>query len=204
MRVYARTPHQDSIGQQLLGVADDIVVPDTFFVKATAFADEVPTNGGFTGLNFGAPTVGTQGFGGGAQSLNKSNLTQTESSQLFPYVLHRFGDTGTGKFGINLTQTYASSTSGSLLNSPNGPASRTETGEAIAQFLSGPQFGADHRSGDARRGSHNRQRGYRTVPTRAIAEQSDRLCGDPAGPGIRRVRGRGHQLSERGAADKNP
>jgi uncharacterized protein (PEP-CTERM system associated) len=140
-RVYARTPHQDDVGQQLLGAADAIVVPDTFFVKARAFADEVPTNGGFTGLNFGAPTVATPGFGGGAAILNKHNLTQTVSSELFPYVLHRFGDTGTGKFGINLTQSYASQTSGSLLNSPTGPAQHTYTGEAIAQFVTGPEFG---------------------------------------------------------------
>ena len=83
LRVYARTPDQNSIGQQLLGVADYIVVPDTFFVKASAFADEVPTNGGFTGLNFGSPTLGNQGFSGGAQSLNKGNLTQNREHAAF-------------------------------------------------------------------------------------------------------------------------
>jgi uncharacterized protein (PEP-CTERM system associated) len=141
VRLYARTPSQDSVGQQLLAVGDAILIPDTLFLKAHAYADEVPTGGGFAGLNFGAPTLGTSGFSGAANSLSKNNLTQTESSQLFPYVLHHFGDTGTGKFGINLTQSYASQTSGSLLNSPNGPSTHIFTGEAIAQFLSGPQFG---------------------------------------------------------------
>ncbi len=141
IRLYARTPSQDSVGQQALGVANAILVPDTLFLKARVFADDVPTNGGFAGLNFGAPTLGTTGFSGAANSLSKNNLTQTVSSQLFPYVLHHFGDTGTGKFGINLTQTYASQTSGTLLNSPNGPSTHVFTGEAIAQFLSGPQFG---------------------------------------------------------------
>ncbi|HSU04377.1 MAG TPA: hypothetical protein VLI93_02285 [Acetobacteraceae bacterium] len=140
-RLYARTPHQDSVGQQLLAVGDAILIPDTLFVKAHAFADEVPTGGGFGGLNFGSPSVGTTGFSGGALSVNKGNLTQTESSQLFPYLLRRFGDIGTGKLGINLTQSYASQTSGSLLSSPNGPATHIFTGEAIGQFLTGPAFG---------------------------------------------------------------
>ncbi|HEY6432959.1 MAG TPA: TIGR03016 family PEP-CTERM system-associated outer membrane protein [Acetobacteraceae bacterium] len=141
VRLYARTPSQDSVGQQLLAVGDAILVPDTLFLKARAFADDVPTRGGFAGLNFGAPTLANPGFGGAASTLSKNNLTQTESAQLFPYVLRHFGDTGTGKFGINLTQSYSSQTSGSLLNSPNGPGARIFTGEAIAQFLSGPQFG---------------------------------------------------------------
>lgn len=140
-RVYARTSSQDSVGQQLLANLDATVIPDQFFVRAHAFADEVPTGGGFGGLNFGVPTIGSSGFGNAALSQNRNNLSQVVSTQLFPYMVHRFGDFGTGRAGINLRQSYASQTSGTLLNSPNGPAARSYTGEAIAQFLSGPQFG---------------------------------------------------------------
>lgn len=144
-RIYARTSSQDSVSQQALGVADATLIPDEFFVRARIFADEVPTNGGFGNLNFGAPTIGSTGFGplggGGASSLSRNNISQVESAQLFPYVVHRFGDAGTGRAGINLTQSYSSSTAGSLLNSPNGPAQHFETAEGIAQFESGEGLG---------------------------------------------------------------
>lgn len=143
-RIYARTPSQDSVGQQALGIADATVIPDEFYVRARLFADQVPANGGFGNLNYGAPTIGSTGFGalgGGASTLSRNNISQVESSALLPYVVHRFGDAGTGRAGINLTQSYSSSSAGALLNSPAGPAQHTETGEAIAQFESGEGLG---------------------------------------------------------------
>jgi uncharacterized protein (PEP-CTERM system associated) len=143
-RIYARTSSQDSVSQQALGVADATLIPDEFYVRARLFADEVPANGGFGNLNFGAPTIGSTGFGalgGSASTLSRNNLSQVESSELFPYVVHRFGDAGTGRVGINLTQNYSSSSAGALLNSPTGPAQHSETAEAIAQFTSGEGLG---------------------------------------------------------------
>jgi uncharacterized protein (PEP-CTERM system associated) len=143
-RIYARTRSQDSVGQQALGVADATVIPDEFFVTARIFADEVPANGGFGNLNFGVPTIGSSGFGalgGGASTLSRNNISQVESSQLFPYVVRRFGDVGTGRAGINLTQSYTSSSAGVLLNSPTGPAQNSQSAEGIAQFTSGEALG---------------------------------------------------------------
>ncbi len=172
-RIFARTPSQDSIGQQALGVADATVVPDEFYVRARLYADDVPTNGALGGLNFGAPAIGNTGlgsFGGGAAaSLSKANLTQVESSQLFPYLVYQFGDAGTGKFGINLTQTYSSRTSGTLLTSSSGPAQHFETGEAIAQFQSGEGLGqfVDIATLDA---SASTGTGVQANATRAVAD----------------------------------
>lgn len=144
-RIYARTHSEDSVGQQALGVANVIVIPDEFYVNAHLFADQVPTNGGFGTVNFGVPSVGNTGLGafggGGAATLSRSNLTQVESAGIFPYVVHRFGDAGTGRAGINLTQTYSSSSNGATLNSPAGPSLHSETGEAIAQFQTGENLG---------------------------------------------------------------
>ena len=145
-RYYARNHSQDSVGQQALGVATATLIPDEFYVDAHLFADEVPTNGGFGNLNFGAPSLGNTGlgaFGGGAAStLSRNNLTQTVSAGLFPYVVHRFDGTGTARAGINLTQTYASSTNNSTtLNGPAGPSEHAETIEGIAQFQTGEGLG---------------------------------------------------------------
>jgi uncharacterized protein (PEP-CTERM system associated) len=144
-RIYARTSSQDSVGQQAYGVAAATIIPDRFYVNARVFADEVPTNGGYGTVNFGVPTIGTTGFGtfGGSAggTLSRSNLTQTESAGITPYVVGRFGDVGTWTTGINLTQTYSSSSRGPTLNSPAGPALNSETAEGIAQYQSGPALG---------------------------------------------------------------
>ena len=173
-RYYARTHSQDSVGQQAFGVASATVIPDEFYVDAHVFADEVPTNGGFGTLNFGVPSVGSTGlgtFGGGAgATLSRNNLTQTESAGIFPYLVHRFGDAGTGRAGIDLTQTYTSSSNNSAtLNGPAGPSQHSETGEAIAQFQTGEDLGrfVDIATIDAAVSSGN---GVDSNATRAIAD----------------------------------
>ena len=98
-------------------------------------------------------------------------------------MLRHFGDTGTGKFGINLTQSYSSQTSGSLLNSPNGPGARIFTGEAIAQFLSGPQFGRVVDLATLDRASSTGT-GIQNGANRSIAENRIGRCVNPASPGI--------------------
>ncbi len=172
-RIYAHTSSQDSVGQQAVGVANVIVIPDEFYVNAHVFADQVPTNGGFGTVNFGVPAVGNTGFGtfggGAGTTLNRSNLTQTESAGVFPYLVRRFGDAGTGRAGINLTQTYSSSSNGATLNSPAGPSLHSETGEAIAQFQTGEDLGHFVYIGtiDAAVSSGN---GVDSSATRAIAD----------------------------------
>jgi hypothetical protein len=57
VQIYSRTSSLDAVEQQLSALADATIVPDEFYVNARAFATQVPTNGGFTGFNFGVPTV---------------------------------------------------------------------------------------------------------------------------------------------------
>ncbi len=140
-RIYDRTSSQNSVGQELLGVANAIIIPDEFYVNARAFATEAPTGGGFTGINFGVPVVSTPSFGVGPLGLSKSNLTQIVSAALTPYLLHRFGTFGTGKLGLNLTETYSSNSSSNLIGGPTGPSQHIFTGEGIAQFISGDDWG---------------------------------------------------------------
>jgi len=173
-RYYADNHSQDSVGQQALGVTSITLIPDEFYVTARVFADDLPTNGGFGGLNFGAPAIGNTGlgtFGGGATStLSRNNLTQTESAGVFPYVVHRFGDAGTARAGIDLSQTYASSTNNSTtLNGPAGPSLHSETAEAIAQYQTGEGLGniVDIATVDAAGTSGN---GVEANSTKAIAE----------------------------------
>jgi uncharacterized protein (PEP-CTERM system associated) len=141
VQIYSRTSSLDAVEQQLSALADATIVPDEFYVNARAFATQVPTNGGFTGFNFGVPTVTSPGFGTTALGLNKNNLSQVFTASVTPYLVHRFADFGTGKAGLNLTESYASQTTGTLIGSPPGPAEHTTTGEAIAQFISGDSWG---------------------------------------------------------------
>lgn len=140
-RIYDRNSSQNSVGQELLGVANAVIVPDEFYINARTTATELPRGGGQVNFNFGVPTVPTNGFGFGQLGLSKNNLTQVVSSSITPYYLHRFGTFGTGKLGVRLSQSYASNTSGQLIGSPTGPATTAYTGEGVAQFTSGDDWG---------------------------------------------------------------
>lgn len=141
-RIYARNSSQNSVGQQALGFGTAELVQDTFFVNARVFASLAPTNGGFTNVGLGLPQITNTGFNGGAgASLSKSNLSQVTSSGVTPYLVHQFGDFGTGKIGLNLTESSSSQTSNGSIGGSAGPGEQTFTGEAIGQFTSGSDWG---------------------------------------------------------------
>lgn len=141
-RVYARTPHQDSVGQQALGFGTAELVQDTFFVNARVFASLLPTNGGFTNFGLGLPEITNAGFNSGSgASLSKSTLSQVVTAGITPYLVHRFGDFGSGKLGLNLTQSFSSQTSTGSIGGATGPGESTFTGEVIGQFASGTDWG---------------------------------------------------------------
>ena len=98
---------------------------------------------GAFGPTFG-PTFGsTLGQAGNTPaSLSKQQLTQNSSISISPYVLHRFGDTGTAKIGYELNQTAISPSGGSVpLFFPTGSSSQHAlTNEAVAQFETGDRF----------------------------------------------------------------
>lgn len=179
LRIYARTPSQNSVAHQAFGVASAELVEDTFFVNARVFASLAPLNGGFANFGVGLPSVTNPGFNssGGGSSLSKSNLTQVESAALTPYLVHRFGEFGTAKLGLNLQQSYTSNTGSISIGGPVGPASNIITTEAIGQFASGTDWGRflDFATIDA----------GRTTGTGASAKSNESIISNKLGYAVR-------------------
>jgi hypothetical protein len=145
-RLAARTPQEDSITNQLVGTGQFTIIPDEFYVNASAFAGGAPVGGGFGALGFGA----TPNFGGfsspvtqnGTASLSTQNQVQTNSISVTPYWLHRFGDTGTAKIGYQINESSFSQGKGYVpVLFPSGPNTAYNiTNEGIAQFETGDRF----------------------------------------------------------------
>lgn len=82
---------QSTVAQNLSGHAHAILVPDTLFVDASAFAADQTITGG---------------FGPSATVLpNNANTAQDYGVTLSPYLQHRFGGFGIGEIGVALTAT---------------------------------------------------------------------------------------------------
>jgi uncharacterized protein (PEP-CTERM system associated) len=108
---------QNALVQQLNGTALVTVVPELAFVDLHAFAGSQALNG-LTGANGAAGNIGQAGAGSAIApgsttvGLAKQNRTQTSSFSVSPYLLHTFGDTGTGKLGVSLTSSSNDQTTG--------------------------------------------------------------------------------------------
>lgn len=151
-QVYANERSADSVAQQGIGSVTATLVPDTLFVTARALATIAPSGGGLGGLSgFGglsasstAPIAGGLGSSAapGALVLNRNNRSQNFAASITPYAVHRFGDFGTVKAGLTVTESYLST---NVLNPVPGTVSTgtqtSTTGEATAQFLGGSDFG---------------------------------------------------------------
>jgi uncharacterized protein (PEP-CTERM system associated) len=140
-----RTPQEDGITQQLLGTGLFTIIPDEIFVDARAVAGGTPTAPGFGATGLGISPVATSGgiSGPGASGLSKQNTTQTNSFSISPYILHRFGDTGTAKIGYEFNQSSYSSGGGNSIplffQSGSGGQQNT-TNQGVAQFETGERF----------------------------------------------------------------
>lgn len=147
LEMYARTRSADAIAQQLLGNVTATLVPDTLFVNARALASVQPSGGGLVGSSAGPGSPLGGGFGSnsapGALALGKENRARTTSFSITPYVQHRFGNFGTGKFGVTLSYSNVSSGAGTapIPGTTTQLSQRQETGEVTAQFQSGEAFG---------------------------------------------------------------
>ncbi len=145
-RLAARTPQENSVTNQLLGIGLFTIVPDAFYVDARAIAGGAPVGGGFGALSPGV----TQNFGGfgsqpgttGTTGLSNQNQVQTNSASIAPYWLHRFGDTGTAKIGYQFSETsFSQGNSYVPLFVPTGHnTSYNITNEGLAQFETGDRF----------------------------------------------------------------
>lgn len=143
LRVDARTPQENGVTQQLLGTGQFTIIPDQLFVDARAIAGATPVASGFGALGGGlSPGISAAAAGVGSGVLPKENQAQNSSMAISPYILHRFGDTGTVKVGYSFTETTISQDGGSLpLFFPSGGASQHLTSnEGVAQFETGEAF----------------------------------------------------------------
>jgi len=143
LRLDARTPSQNGLTQQLAGTGQFTIIPDAFYVDARALAGGVPIGAGFGALGAGQQLGASQLSGGiGTAGLAKQNLAQTSSASISPYLLHRFGDTGTAKIGYEINESTISQNSSYFpLFVPTGSNSQHSlTNQGVAQFETGEQF----------------------------------------------------------------
>jgi uncharacterized protein (PEP-CTERM system associated) len=141
---------QNSLTQQLNAVGNVTVVPELVFIDARALAGVETTNGGIGGLGgLGQPGVGgvtgtTLGQGQTTDAaLSKLNRTQVASGSISPYMLYQFGDVGTAKIGVSLSESSSSPVSGfapvPLVSSSGTNNEQESTVEEFAQFQTGDQ-----------------------------------------------------------------
>ena len=151
--LYALTPSEDLVGQNLYANGTATVVPDTLFLDARGYMALTPSTPGLSNGVFGAPQAfpGVTGLGlgnvaglglgnfGVTQGIPKAQLTQTTSFSASPYLTHRFDGLGTAELRYTLTDTDLSG--GTDVLGTSLPSSRTLTNEATATFQTGQDFG---------------------------------------------------------------
>jgi hypothetical protein len=120
LALYARTTELNSLTQQMNGLGTVTLVPDLAFVDVRAVSGVTSQYGGLGGIGtLGSPAgaaataqAAIPSLAGNAEGLNRDNEVQTTSFSVSPYLLHRFGDWGTGKLGDSLNITRSNALSG--------------------------------------------------------------------------------------------
>ena len=148
LAVYAHTGSADALTEQMNGVGLVTVVPDFAFVDIRAVSGVQSAFGGIGGLGgvgvpagaAATPLTATPVLAGNNQGLTRDNEVQTASAGISPYLLHSFGDWGTGKLGYSLNTTRSESLSG--FATPPFPVGGSNgqtlvSNEEIGHFVSG-------------------------------------------------------------------
>jgi hypothetical protein len=120
LALYTETSSLNAITQNLNGLATVTLVPDMLYVDLRAVSGVSSVYGGIGGLGgLGAPagagaTAGTAIpiLAGNALGLTKNNEVQTTSFGISPYVVHSFGDWGSGRVGYSFNVTHSDTLSG--------------------------------------------------------------------------------------------
>ncbi len=149
--IYARTSSQDALTQQLYGLGTVTLVPELAYVDVRALSGVQSVYGGLGGLgtngygagSYGAGTTGQAAIptvGGNAGGLTRDNEVQTTTFGISPYLLHSFGDWGTGKVGYSLDVTRSNRLTGFApppfpTGGPNGQT--LVTNEVMAHYSTG-------------------------------------------------------------------
>jgi hypothetical protein len=159
LAIYARTNSLDSLTQQLNGLATVTLMPDLAYVDVRALSGVQSLYGGLGGIGtVGAPAgaaataaTGTPTLAGNGTGLTRNNEVQTTSFGVSPYLLHNFGDWGTGKVGYSLDVTRSAQLSGFFAPPiPTGGRNGQTllTNEEIAHFATGDVLQFVHNSVD--------------------------------------------------------
>jgi uncharacterized protein (PEP-CTERM system associated) len=144
--VYADHGSQDMVAQNLNATASITVIPEAFFVDLRGFAAVQPTFGGLPGVGGTGFTL-QPGYGLNQANgfLTKSNATQSYNFGISPYVVHRFGTTGTVKAGYSYSYSGSNPISESFtvpgFGSTTGTSGTLNTHNEVVQFTSGEDFG---------------------------------------------------------------
>jgi uncharacterized protein (PEP-CTERM system associated) len=142
--LYALTPKEDTLGQNLYANEEATVIPDTLFIDAKGYATLLPST---PGLSTGAPgptsTIQNLGLAPASQGIPPTAQSQAVSLNFSPYLVHRFDGYGTGELRYTLSDTDISAPTTSIAAPPGttAPSSRTLTNEGTASFLTGEFFG---------------------------------------------------------------
>ena len=131
---YARTTSENTIAQQLSGVASLVVVPRSIFIDARAYASVEPINGGFIGAGGQGAALGGYGYATGTGGFARQTTTQVFGESITPRITHTFGTLGTANLGLTLANT---STSASYA----GGSGSLSSADLLGTFQSGPVLG---------------------------------------------------------------
>lgn len=129
IQLFAFTPGQNNIAQNLNGQALAEVIPSWLFVNVQAYAAQQAISGGY------AP--------GGTPVLTNQNRADTESFTLSPYLSHTFDGTGTAQLGYAYNYTSQTGAMASLSSSslPFFVPNDVSSNEEFAKFSTGGNFG---------------------------------------------------------------
>lgn len=148
LAIYVPTGDLNSLTEQMNGLGSVTVVPDLAYVDVRAIAGVQSLYGGIGGLGtLGAPagTAATTqatipSLAGNGQGLSRDTEVQTTSFGISPYLLHQFGDWGTGKLGYSLNVSQSNPLTG-FASSPfatgGANAQTLVSNEEIAHFGTG-------------------------------------------------------------------
>jgi len=148
LQMHLRTGSENALTHQLNATGRITVIPDLLFVDVRGLAGVQSFSGGVGGLGtLGASSVGALAIGSLAQTSQvgaaKQDLYQSSSFSISPYLLHDFGDTGTGRIGLSLSETSTSQISGFTAMpflAGGGNAQRQTDIEETASFQTGSIF----------------------------------------------------------------
>ncbi len=131
---YARTTSENTISQQLAGVASLVVVPRSIFIDARAYASVEPINGGFIGAGGQGAALGGYGYATGTGGFARQTTTQVFGESITPRITHTFGTLGTANLGLTLANTSISATYA-------GGSGEQNSADLLGSFQSGPVLG---------------------------------------------------------------